>query len=358
MGIAPLPFVIGNRAPEFVGATASGRFFSLDAQAGRPALIVPLGAVGPEAAANLLGRLIAILPQLSELGVDLLPLAPATMPFTERFSTDRSVIDLLIYLTTEPEVAFRQLDGAAVAVLIDRSARVVDAFALGEQTDISQTLASSIGRVRSSAPTIRSATAPALIIPNVASPGLCRALIDHFEASPHEAGVMASFRDGYAHAKLDESKKKRRDMELTPDSLLHAEVVSLLGARIAPEIKRVFQTDILNADRILIARYDDTGGYFRRHRDNAAPHTAFREFAVSLNLNTDEYEGGELMFAEFDDDRYNPPAGGAIVFSAALLHEAAPVTKGSRYVLLTFLGGAEAQARHAAWSESQNTKVS
>ncbi len=358
MGTTALPFLIGNRAPEFVGAAASGRFFSLDAQAGRPALIVALGAVEPEAAANLLRRLIAMQPELAVLGVDLVPLAPATMPFTARFATDPTVTDLLIYLTKEPEVALRHLDGAAVAVLIDRCARVVEVFALGEYTDISQALGSSIDRVSSSASTIRSATAPALIIPNVASPMLCRALIDHFEASPHEAGVMASFSDGYAHAKLDESKKKRRDMELTPDSLLHAEVVNLLGARIVPEIKRAFQADIVNADRILIARYDDTGGYFRRHRDNAAPHTAFREFALSLNLNTDEYVGGELMFPEFDNDRYSPPTGGAIVFSAALLHEAAPVTKGSRYVLLTFLGGTEAQARLAAWSESQNTKAS
>jgi predicted 2-oxoglutarate/Fe(II)-dependent dioxygenase YbiX len=169
---------------------------------------------------------------------------------------------------------------------------------------------------------------------------------------------MASFSDGAAYAKLDESKKKRRDIELTPDSPLYAEVVALFSNRLVPEIKRAFQADIATADRILIARYDDTGGYFKRHRDNAAPHTAFREFAVSLNLNTPEYEGGELLFPEYDDDRYNPPAGGAMVFSAALLHEAAPVTRGSRYVLLSFLGSAEAQARLTAWIESQKAIAS
>ena len=83
----------------------------------------------------------------------------------------------------------------------------------------------------------------------------------------------------------------------------------------------------------------------RRHRDNAAPQTAFRDFAISINLNTDEYEGGELLFPEFDDHRYSPPAGGAIIFSASLLHEAAPVVRGSRYVALSFLSGAAAHAR-------------
>ena len=42
---------------------------------------------------------------------------------------------------------------------------------------------------------------------------------------------------------------------------------------------------------------------------------------------------------------YSPPAGAAAVFSASLLHEAAPVTKGSRYVLLSFLGSAAGQTR-------------
>ncbi len=71
---------------------------------------------------------------------------------------------------------------------------------------------------------------------------------------------------------------------------------------------------------------------------------AFRQFAVSLNLNTGEYEGGDLEFPEFDNDLYSPPAGGAVVFSASLLHAAKPVTRGKRYVLLTFLHDAQAEA--------------
>jgi predicted 2-oxoglutarate/Fe(II)-dependent dioxygenase YbiX len=156
---------------------------------------------------------------------------------------------------------------------------------------------------------------------------------------------MAGLVDGAPVAKLDAAKKHRRDIELTPDSPLHPQIVELFAERCAPEIRRAFQSDITFADRILIARYDDTGGYFRRHRDDMAPQTAFREFAVSLNLNTHDYEGGELLFPEFDDDRYSPPAGAAAVFSASLLHEAAPVTRGSRYVLLSFLCSAAAQAK-------------
>ena len=54
-------------------------------------------------------------------------------------------------------------------------------------------------------------------------------------------------------------------------------------------------------------------------------------------MNTGEYEGGDLRFPEYGIDLYRPPTGGAIVFSCSLLHEVLPVTKGRRFVFLTFL---------------------
>ena len=50
-------------------------------------------------------------------------------------------------------------------------------------------------------------------------------------------------------------------------------------------------------ERYIVACYDSTeGGYFRPHRDNTTKGTAHRRFAVTLNLNSDEYEGGYLRF--------------------------------------------------------------
>ena len=357
MGPSALPFTIGDRAPAILGAAASGAFFSLDAAAGRPLAIAALGALNPADAAMVLDRLRHAHPLFQAAGVRVVALAPPDPGFTARFAEDPAALDDLFYVTTGPGVERTDIDGLAPLVLIDRAGRVTDLLPLGAEADIAAWLSRNTPRVWSEPAQIRSATAPVLFIPNVAPPELCRALIDHFESSDHQAGVMASFKDGGAYAKLDEDKKKRRDTELTPGSRLHAEVLNILSARVIPEIKRAFNSGMVFADRILIARYDDTGGYFKRHRDNAAPHTAFREFAVSLNLNTPEYEGGELNFPEFDDHRYNPPAGAAAVFSASLLHEAMPVTKGSRYVLLTFVGGAEAQAKLTAFVESQQAKA-
>jgi len=57
---------------------------------------------------------------------------------------------------------------------------------------------------------------------------------------------------------------------------------------------------------------------------------------MSVNLN-DGYEGGAVRFPEFSDELYRAPAGGAVIFSCSLLHEAMPVDRGTRFVALSFL---------------------
>jgi predicted 2-oxoglutarate/Fe(II)-dependent dioxygenase YbiX len=191
--------------------------------------------------------------------------------------------------------------------------------------------------------------APVLLLPNVFSHDFCRALIEHFEGNPHAAGGMASIDSrGNAVHKIDERKKKREDYVLPPDDAICGRVLQALSRSCVPELKRAFQFDVCHTDRILIARYDDTGGYFRRHRDNIAQSVAFRQFAISVNLNSEEHEGGYLLFPEYNSHRYKPGRGAAIIFSASILHEATPVTKGRRYVLLTFFHNAEAEVRRLA----------
>jgi hypothetical protein len=115
-------------------------------------------------------------------------------------------------------------------------------------------------------------------------------------------------------------------------------LMALIARRLGPELNKAFCFGSFRFDRVLIACYDsDRGDYFRRHRDNTTPATAGRRFALTLNLNSDEYDGGELMFPEYGDYRYKPPTGAVVVFSCSLLHEALPVTRGQRFALLSFL---------------------
>ena len=125
-----------------------------------------------------------------------------------------------------------------------------------------------------------------------------------------------------------------------------------LGRRLLPEIVRAFQFPVTRFEVPKVVRYSAPegsrpGGFFRPHRDNTTPDAAHRRFAMTLNLN-DGYEGGALTFPEFGPALYAPPAGGAIVFSCSLLHEATEVRSGDRYVLLTFFyGEAEAKQRES-----------
>jgi predicted 2-oxoglutarate/Fe(II)-dependent dioxygenase YbiX len=243
----------------------------------------------------------------------------------------------------------RALGDGAWVLATDRAMRLA-ALAAGDQAQAAaDRMLAALARLPQEPRRVASCPAPVLVVPGVLDEDACARLIGRFEGGDHVEGAMASIDggDGLLN-RVDAAKKHRRDLVLDPGEALHAEAMAALSKRLIPEIKKAFQAEVAFVDRILIARYDDTGGYFKRHRDNASPHVAFREFAVSLNLNTGDYGGGGLVFPEFNDCEHQPPRGAACVFSASLLHEATPVTQGRRYVLLTFLHSQAAEARRLA----------
>ncbi len=179
--------------------------------------------------------------------------------------------------------------------------------------------------------------APVLTVPNVLSPADCRAVIARWHKEGHEAGSVMSMVDGKMVERQYDGVKKRRD-HLLSDPAVRKPLMAMVARRLGPEVNKAFCFGSFRFDRVLIACYDcDRGDYFRAHRDNTTPATAGRRFALTLNLNSDEYEGGELMFPEYGDYRYKPPTGAAVVFACSLLHEALPVTRGQRFALLSFL---------------------
>jgi predicted 2-oxoglutarate/Fe(II)-dependent dioxygenase YbiX len=108
--------------------------------------------------------------------------------------------------------------------------------------------------------------------------------------------------------------------------------------RVVPAIEQAFQFRATRMERYIVACYDaEHGGHFRAHRDNTTRGTAHRRFAVTINLNAEQYRGGELRFPEFGPRSYRAPSGGAVVFSCSLLHEVLPVTAGRRFAFLPFL---------------------
>ncbi len=195
-------------------------------------------------------------------------------------------------------------------------------------------------------PVVRRSGAPALIVPEVFEAALCERVIAYWQAGEK---VVDSVSTTHQSQDLQTRKVKRRSDVTVQDKQLFEILKTRIARRLIPEIRKAFAFDVTRFEALRIGCYDAAaGGYFRRHRDNATPYTAHRSFAMSLNLNTGAYEGGQLLFPEFGRERYEPPAGGAVVFSCSMLHEALPVTAGRRFAIFTFLydeKGAEHEQR-------------
>lgn len=179
--------------------------------------------------------------------------------------------------------------------------------------------------------------APILVVPNVLSRETCLQLVDLYETNGGiESGFMRE-ENGLTVTKVDHGHKRRADYMIDDDRLI-AGLKGRLSAVLRPMIHRAFQFDASRIERFIVACYDARdGGHFRAHRDNTTKGTAHRRFACTLNLNAEDYEGGDLRFPEFGERTYRAPTGGAVIFSCSLLHEARPVTSGKRYAFLPFL---------------------
>lgn len=190
--------------------------------------------------------------------------------------------------------------------------------------------------------------APVLVVPRVFEPAFCRRLIDEYARhGGQDSGFMRDV-EGKTVSITDYGFKRRADHALA-DQTLKDQARARVLRRLVPEIFRAFQFRATRMERYIVACYEaEPGGYFRPHRDNTTAGTAHRRFAVTINLNAEDYEGGNLRFPEYGPFAYRAPTGGAVVFSCSLLHEALPVTKGTRFAFLPFLYDEEAARQREA----------
>ena len=194
--------------------------------------------------------------------------------------------------------------------------------------------------------------APVLYVPKVFEPELCQRLIrihqeENVPTKVYRPSGGAGREGDYV---VDPSQKVRRDHLLTHPELLNR-VRLCLSRRLLPEIEKAFTRVVTGVEEFKVVCYEASdGGHFSAHRDNLAGRHAHRRFAMTLNLNTEEYEGGSLCFPEYGTDLYKPDTGDAVVFSCSLLHEAMPVTKGRRYVFLTFMFDEESRRCNPKYS--------
>lgn len=200
--------------------------------------------------------------------------------------------------------------------------------------------------------TLEMQTAPVLVVPRILPTDMCRHLIDLYEQKGGSDSGFMKEENGITVTRVDHHYKRRTDHNIE-DKQLIASLKARLSQTLTPMIRRYFQFEATRIERWIVACYDGTeGGHFRPHRDNTTKGTAHRRFACTINLNAEDYQGGDLCFPEFGRRTYRAPTGGAVVFSCSLLHEALPVTKGKRYAFLPFLyddDGARIRERNLAF---------
>jgi peroxiredoxin len=187
---------------------------------------------------------------------------------------------------------------------------------------------------------------PVLVLPRMLSPADCDFLAATWSRDVPEYGT-----DGFSNAG---SRTETGDYKVVHDSLygkaveyivqeegLQRFIDGRLRRRLLPEIRKCFQATGLKREGYRIAGYEArAGGFLNPHRDNSIPANAHRRFTMTVNLNAGVYEGGELRFREYGEELYAVERGTAIVWSASLLHEVLPVTKGRRLVLGVHMHGA------------------
>jgi peroxiredoxin/predicted 2-oxoglutarate/Fe(II)-dependent dioxygenase YbiX len=339
----------GDPAPWFTARSPSNERFKFDTVAGRYVVLSFFGSAGDEAGRQMIEfarrRADVFNDDLAAFfGVSIDPtdegrLREALPGFHLFWDFDQNISRL--YKAAGPKAA----DGSAgvpyrrFSLILDERLRIWSAVPVeGDPASHGERVLESLEQLPALEPAQEvPPPAPVLIVPRVFEPELCRTLIRYYE---ERGGVDSGFMqeiNGRTVAVHDYGYKRRRDQEIL-DENLRRECMVRIHNRVAPEIKKAFRFHATRIERYMVACYDaETGGHFQPHRDNTTKGTAHRQFAVSLNLNTGEYNGGGLRLPEFGRQTYAAPAGGAIVFACSLLHEATPVTRGKRYAFLPFL---------------------
>jgi len=239
-------------------------------------------------------------------------------------------------LLAQGGVALGQGGGLRQRVIVldpnQRVATTFDSRALLAAAESIRTLADGVRSNAGAGQVIGTAMAPVLVLPRVFEPDFCTQVIRLWQKGDHQDSGVSS---RYGNVGVLELKRTEDYMVIEP--MMQKAISDRLAWRIGPELIKVFAFDReFSFDAHVVLSYSVEGKhFFGAHRDNGAPTTADRAFAVSLNLN-DDFEGGELVFPEYAGVKVSPPAGAAAVFSCSVLHQALPVTRGRRFVLTTF----------------------
>ena len=346
-------FYTGDPVPWFICRSTNNPAFHFDAAAGRYLILSFFGTAAIEKNAAVLRHISAdaVRPLLDDENIAFFGVSIDPRDETENrvrqtdpgiryfWDFDRRVSTLYGAIDEgdppqEGEVPYRSF-----TLVIDPALRVIANIAMADADRHNEMLSAVLANLAPMASL--TLDAPVLVLPNLFERHFCRKLIDLYEEKGGADSGFMREHDGNTVGVLDYGFKRRKDFRFD-DAPEFQDVRTAIRARVnrrlVPEIKKAFQFHATRIERFVVACYEgEERGFFRAHRDNTTKGTAHRVFACTVNLNAEEYEGGDLRFPEYGKRTYRAPTGGVAVFSCSLLHEALPVTKGRRYAFLPFL---------------------
>jgi len=335
----------GDRAPRInaLDHTGAPAFPHADLVTGKPVVLVFCPAIDAPAAQAVLGRFRDLHDRFRALEATVFAVARtgveanravhvgAGLPFQILADAEGGAFRAygLAGLTATRPVVFVLDPAHRVARILDGAAAELGADALDY-----------LERTFAPTPPVRlAAHPPVLVLPRMLSRADCDYLVETWHRPVGEWPSDGFTSAGHAEEKGDfkvrhEGAYGRVTEYVVQDAALNRFLDARLQRRIRPELDNAFRTTISRREHYRIAGYDaDAGAVLLAHRDNPTAQTAHRRFTMTVNLNAGAYEGGELRFREYGDQLYAVEAGTAVIWSASLLHEVLPVTRGRRFVL-------------------------
>jgi peroxiredoxin len=337
------PLSVGDIAPPCVLATPEGKTIDLsgDDLAGSPLVLAFWPRFDADRMTAAMASLAAALPALESEGARVFAVtlanaraaSEAKSPVTVLLDRDGKVFASYGAGTRDqPTMVVLRQNNHVCAVLKSEAAM---------QAELALSALRALAAERTSA--LGTPHPPVLVVPDVLSPEDCRRLIQVYQTRGKvfvEPGHGDDHQTTDYKMRIPEYGRGDRIDHWIVDRDTAGFIDGRLASRLFPEIRKAFQYPVTRRERMRIGCYTGSrGGEAHGHRDDADVISAHRRFAMSINLNSEEFEGGALRFAEYSDRQYRPATGAAIVFSSSILHEALEVRSGRRFVLLAFLFG-------------------
>lgn len=174
---------------------------------------------------------------------------------------------------------------------------------------------------------------------NCFSPEECKKIIE-IGTNPDLVSLGPGIVGGAGQSKVDESIRKS-SIGWFPVSNETDWIFRRLTDVIKVLNEKFFEYDLSFIENLQFTVYKEDSNFYGKHIDAMYESNASRKLSISVQLtDPDDYKGGELkIYSGEIPSVLSKKLGTCVAFPSWSLHEVTPVTKGTRYALVTWVCG-------------------